>query len=106
MLPRIIGPGKAIEIVLTADFVEAEEAHRLGILNRLVPSADLEKETMALANRLAQNSPLANRMSKLQLHKGLDTDLATALELGATCQAICQTSEYSMRTFTSFREKK
>lgn len=106
MLPRIVGVGKATEIILTADFVEAEEAHRLGILNRLVPSSELEKETMELARKLSHNSPLANRLSKLQLHRGLDIDLAAALELGAICQAICQTSEFSIKTFTSFHDKK
>ena len=106
LLPRIVGLSKATEIILTADFVEAEEAERLGILNRVVPSAELEKETMALAKKIGQNSPLANRLVKMQLHKGTSTDLATALELGATCQAICQTSEYTLGTFTSFGSKK
>jgi len=105
MLPRLVGLGKATEIILTADFVEAEEAKQLGILNRVVPSSELEKETMSLAKKISQNSPLSNRLTKLQLHQGLNTDLATALELGATCQAICQTSEYSMKTFTAFRKK-
>ena len=106
LLPRVMGLTKANELIYTADLVEAEEALRLGILNRLVPSASLEKETMALAQKISQNSPVANRLAKLQIHRGLDTDLGTALELGATCQAICLTSKDSREALVAFREKR
>ncbi len=106
MLPRVVGMSKAMEIILTADFVEAKEAERLGILNRVFPAADLEKETMALAKKFAKNSPLANRLTKLQVHKGQNMDLAAALELGATCQSLCQTSEFTLGVFNAFGDKK
>lgn len=106
LMPRVMGLAKAIELVYTADFLEAEEALRLGVLNRLVPAKALEKETMALAQRIGENSPLANRLAKLQIHKGLNTDLGTALELGSTCQAICLTSEDTREALTAFREKR
>jgi enoyl-CoA hydratase/carnithine racemase len=106
LMPRVMGLAKAAEFIYTADLLEAEEALRLGVLNRLVPAASLEKETMALAGKISQNSPLANRLAKLQLHRGLDTDLGTALELGATCQAICLTSEDSREALVAFREKR
>jgi 2-(1,2-epoxy-1,2-dihydrophenyl)acetyl-CoA isomerase len=106
LMPRIMGLAKAAEYIYTADLLEAEEALRLGVLNRLVPSASLDKETMAMAHQISQNSPLANRLAKLQLHRGLDTDLGTALELGATCQAICLTSEDTREALVAFREKR
>ncbi len=106
MLPRIVGVGKAMEIILTADFIEAKDAERLGILNRVVPAANLEKETMALAKKFSKNSPLANRLTKMQVHKGLFSDLSEALERGATCQALCQTSEFTLKAFTNFGDKK
>lgn len=106
LMPRIIGLAKAAEFIYTADFLEAEEALRLGVLNRLVPAASLEQETTALARKISQNSPLANRLAKLQLHRGLDTDLGTALEMGATCQAICLTSEDTREALVAFREKR
>ncbi len=106
LLPRIVGLPKAAELILTGDFVEAEEAKQLGILNRLVPSPELEKETMALAKKISQNSPLANRLAKLQLHKGLQMDLEAALELGATCQAICMTSEDHQEGLAALRDKR
>jgi 2-(1,2-epoxy-1,2-dihydrophenyl)acetyl-CoA isomerase len=106
LMPRVMGLAKAAEFIYTADLLEAEEALRLGVLNRLVPAASLEKETMALANKISQNSPLANRLAKLQLHRGLDTELGSALELGATCQAICLTSKDTREALVAFREKR
>jgi enoyl-CoA hydratase/carnithine racemase len=106
LMPRVMGLAKATELVYTADFLEAEEALRLGVLNRLVPAARLEQETMALARKIGENSPLANRLAKLQIHKGLSTDLGTALELGSTCQAICLTSEDTREALAAFREKR
>jgi len=106
LMPRVMGLAKAAEFIYTADFLEAEEALRLGVLNKLVPASLLEKETMALARRIGENSPLANRLAKLQIHKGLNTDLGTALELGGTCQAICLTSEETREALAAFREKR
>jgi enoyl-CoA hydratase/carnithine racemase len=106
LMPRVMGLAKAIELVYTADFWEAEEALRLGVLNRLVPASALESETMTLARKIGENSPLANRLAKLQIHKGLNTDLGTALELGSTCQAICLTSEDTREALAAFREKR
>jgi enoyl-CoA hydratase/carnithine racemase len=106
LLPRVVGLSKAAELIFTADFLEAEEAERLSVLNKLVPSSELEKETMALAERISRNSPLANRLAKLQLHKGLQTDLETALEVGAACQAICITSAEHQEKLAAFQNRK
>ena len=105
-MPRLMGLAKAIEYIYTADFLEAEEALRLGVLNKLVPAAVLEQETMVPARKIGENSPLANRLAKLQIHKGLNSDLGTALELGSTCQAICLTSEDTREALVAFREKR
>lgn len=75
-----MGLGKALEILLTGDALEAKEAHRVGVLNKLVPSDELEKETMALARKLADGPALAIRETKLQVYEGLETDLDTAIE--------------------------
>jgi 2-(1,2-epoxy-1,2-dihydrophenyl)acetyl-CoA isomerase len=106
LMPRLMGLAKAMEYIYTADFLEAKEALRLGVLNRLVPAGMLEKETIALAQKIGENSPLANRLAKLQIHKGLSTDLGMAVELGGTCQAICLTSEDTREALTAFREKR
>ncbi len=106
LMPRIMGLAKAAEYIYTADFLEAGEALRLGVLNRLLPAAKLEEETIALAHRIGRNSPLANRLAKLQLHRGLNSTLDAALELGATCQSICLTSSETQQAMAAFREKR
>ncbi len=105
LMPRIVGLPKAAELIYTGNFLEAREALRLGILNRLVSSPELEKETTALAQKISQNSQLANRLSKLQLHRGLQTDLETALELGAICQGVCMASADFEEALAALRNK-
>jgi 2-(1,2-epoxy-1,2-dihydrophenyl)acetyl-CoA isomerase len=106
LMPRIMGLPKAAEMIFTGDFVEAKEAERLGILNKVVPAEELEKETMDLARRLAQAPPLAIRLAKLQLYKDLQTNLEDALKMSATCQAICMASEDFKEGMAAFAEKR
>jgi enoyl-CoA hydratase/carnithine racemase len=80
LLPRSIGMAKAAEFIFTNDPIEAEEAARMGLLNRLVPASELETKTMELAHKIAKGPPIAIRLGKLQLYKGLEMDLETALE--------------------------
>ena len=72
-MPRIMRLARACEYVFTGDFLEAKDAERLGVLNRLVPAEDLEKETMQLAQKMAQTPPVALKLAKFQIYKGLDT---------------------------------
>lgn len=105
-LPRIVGIGRAAELLFSGDFIDAKEAERIGILNRVVPPEDLEKETMALARRLAANPPLALKLDKYLMYKGLEVDLDTALEMAATAQTICLASEDHREGVAAFREKR
>jgi len=88
LMPRIISIAKSLELILTSDFCSAEEAYRIGLLNRLVPEQDLQKETTALATRLAEGPPVAQRLAKLQVYKGLEMDLETALTFAMACTSI------------------
>jgi enoyl-CoA hydratase/carnithine racemase len=106
LYPRIIGVPKAAEMLFTGDFMEAKEAERYGLLNRLIPAADLEKETMSLARRIADGPPIAIRLAKMQLYKGLDMDLETALQVAAACETITLTSEDHKEGVAAFREKR
>ncbi|MBI4288206.1 MAG: enoyl-CoA hydratase/isomerase family protein [Chloroflexi bacterium] len=78
-LPKIVGPAKAMEIIMTADFVSGEEAHRLGILNRLAPAAKLEAETKEFAARIAEGPPIAHRITKMLIDNGERQDIRAAL---------------------------
>jgi enoyl-CoA hydratase len=85
--PLAVGPARAKQYLLTGDPVSAVEAERIGLVNRVVPAADLEREALAFAQRLAAEAPLAVRYTKLAVNKlikdalNVSFDVATALEL-------------------------
>jgi 2-(1,2-epoxy-1,2-dihydrophenyl)acetyl-CoA isomerase len=79
-LPRLVGPKKALEIFYTGDPIDADEALRLGLVNRVVPDAELEQETQALAQRLAQGPTLALARAKELVYGSLSESLETQLE--------------------------
>ncbi|MFQ5826846.1 MAG: enoyl-CoA hydratase/isomerase family protein, partial [Dehalococcoidia bacterium] len=106
LLPRIVGVDRAADLMFTARFVGAEEAYRIGILDRLVPHDDLRRETMALARSIAENPPVAVRLTKLCLYRGLDADFSTGLELLGACQTIAIHSEDFKEAASAFREKR
>lgn len=103
---RLMGLGRGLEFMLTGDFLEAEEALRIGVLNKLVPSAELESATMELAQRIAGNPPLAVQMSKVTAYKALETDLEAALEQAAACQALALSSDDHREGVQAFMEKR
>jgi enoyl-CoA hydratase/carnithine racemase len=106
LYPRVMGLGKALEYLFTGDFLEAEEAERIGVLNRLVPAESLEKETMILASKIANGPPISIRLMKLLVYKGLGMDMETALEMAAACEGIAGTSEDHKEGVAAFREKR
>jgi enoyl-CoA hydratase/carnithine racemase len=106
LLPRVVGLSKAFEILYTGKWVDAKEAERVGLLNKLVPAEDLEKETMKLARQLAKAPPIAIRLTKQLVNKGLGTDLETALEMAAAYQAIVMTSEDYREGVAAWQEKR
>lgn len=104
--PRIMGLGKALELLYTGDWLEAEEAYRIGVLNKLVPSAELEKVTMELAHKIAKGAPAAIKLIKLQTYKGLEMSLETALELAADGEVICLSTQDHIEAVAAFLEKR
>jgi enoyl-CoA hydratase/carnithine racemase len=80
-LPRVVGLGKALELMFTGDLVSADEALRIGLVNRLVPSVEAEAETWALARRLAAGPPLVHAWIKRAVYGALSSTLDDALEV-------------------------
>ncbi|MFQ5934419.1 MAG: enoyl-CoA hydratase/isomerase family protein [Dehalococcoidia bacterium] len=103
---RVLGLPKAAEMLFTGDFLEAEDAYRLGMLNRLVPEEELEETTMEMAQKIADGPPIALRLSKLLLYKGLEMDLETAMQMSAALETITLTSKDHKEGVTAFREKR
>ncbi len=97
---------KAAELLFTGDWLEAEDAHQHGLLNRLVPADSLLDETMALARRIAQGPPIALRLAKMLLYRSLEFDLETALLMSATAETITLTSQDHQEGVAAFREKR
>ena len=106
LYPRVMGLGKAAEMIYTGDFMEADEAYRVGMLNKLVKEEELEQVTMAMAKKIANGPPIALRLAKLNLYKGLEIDLDTALKFAAASETITLTSEDHKEGTTAFREKR
>ena len=107
LYPRMLGSiGKAAELLFTGDFLESEEAYRLGFLNKLVPQEDLEKITMGMAEKIASGPPIAIRLSKLMLYKGLEFDLDTAMRMAAAAETITLTSKDHREGTAAIRESR
>ncbi|MBI4288483.1 MAG: enoyl-CoA hydratase/isomerase family protein [Chloroflexi bacterium] len=106
MLPRIIGVGKAAELIFTGRMVEAQEALSMGILNKLVPHAQLREETLELAKQIASGPPLALRWSKVSMYQGLNTDFEAAVRLLATFQGPLHLTQDFRESTKAFQEKR
>jgi 2-(1,2-epoxy-1,2-dihydrophenyl)acetyl-CoA isomerase len=98
--------GKAAELLFTGDFLEAEEAHRLGFLNHLVAEDELESTTREMARKIAQGPPIAIRLSKLMLYRGLEFDLETAMKMAAAAETITLSSRDHAEGTAAFRESR
>ncbi len=105
MLPRVIGQGRASELLFSGRTMSAEEGDRWGFYNRLVSAADLEKEAVALAQSLATGPTFAHGITKTQLNQEWSMSLEQAIEAEAQAQAICmQTADFG-RAYEAFAAK-
>lgn len=105
-LPRIAGLGRALEFLYTGGWLDAEEAYRWGVLNRLVPSESLEAETRALCQRIIDSPPLVQWIGKRIMRKGLDSTLETVMDLAANASTIVSLAEDSKEARAAFKEKR
>lgn len=106
LLPRIVGLGKATELVYYGDTIDAQEAHRIGLANRVVPGEKLMEEAYALARRLKDGPLYALGVTKELLNIEANVDLETALEMEAMAQARCMETPDFMEGYRAFIEKR
>ena len=113
-LARLTQAAYAMELIFTGRRIKGEEALEKGIINLLVPAADLRDETMKIAESIAGKAPIAIRMAKAAIHQGLDLDLETGMEVEAELFAECFESNdqkaamqafLKKESFTDFRNK-
>jgi enoyl-CoA hydratase/carnithine racemase len=106
LLPRIVGFGRASELLLTGEFVDAERAERIGLFNRVVPADRLREEAFALAQTLAAGPAFANAMTKKMLDYEMHVDFATGIEAEAQAQAICMQHADFREAYDANKEKR
>ena len=106
ILPRIVGQGRAAELLFTGRVMSAEEGERWGFHNRLVPSEALLDEARALARSLASGPTFAHGITKTQLNQEWNVSLETAIEMEAQAQAICMATNDFRRAFEAFAAKR
>ncbi len=106
LLPGLVGVGKAAELVLTGDMIDAHEAHRIGLANHVVPLQNLMDEARGKAEVIAGNGPLAMRLQKELINVWLQSDLKTAVEAGINSFAFSFTGPQPKEGVTAFLEKR
>ena len=105
-LTRLIGEGMAMELILTGDMIDARTAQEYGLVNRVVPATDLHAETMELANRIAEKSPIALRMAKEAVKLASRSNLDEGLRREVDLFAICFSSEDKDEGVDAFLKKR
>ena len=105
LLPRVVGLARATELLMLGERMSAEEALRIGLVNRIVPPDALMAEARALAQRLATGPSFALGMTKTLLNQELDIDFASAIEAEAQGQAICMQSPSFREAYEAFRTR-
>ncbi len=101
-LPRLIGPAKAAELLMTGEMVAADEALRLGMVNHVVPDAGLMPAALQLAESLAEKSPLALRLMKKGLHQTFEQPLDAMLKYEIYAQSLCFESKEAAEALQKF----
>ncbi len=105
-LPRLINYSKAAELVMTGDIIKAGEAEKLGILNRVVPQADLEDEVKAFAAKLIKKPAIALRAAKIAMRNGLNVSLKDGLQIEQNLFCMLFGAEDQKEGMAAFLEKR
>ena len=106
LLPALIGPGRAAEILLTGDSVTAETALAWGLVNRVAPAAELERVTLDLAGRIVECGPAAIRLQKELIIRWRNTDLRAAIEAGIDAFARSYATDEPREAMRAYLEKR
>jgi enoyl-CoA hydratase/carnithine racemase len=106
LLPRVAGPGIALEMLLTGDLISAEEALRVGLVQRLYPVADLDSEVDNVAKRIARSAPIAAQLAKHLVRISQSTSLDVGLAYENDTFTYCFTTEDSTEGRQAFAEKR
>ncbi len=105
-LPRLVGMHRAKELALLGDIIDAAEAERIGLVNRVVPAAELDATVADLATRIERVAPIATSLTKELLNRSLSRTLAEALDAESVAQTINTATNDAREAFAAFLEKR
>jgi enoyl-CoA hydratase/carnithine racemase len=105
-LPRLVGKGRALQLILSGEMISAQEAYRIGLVNEVVPPADLITRAEAILRKIAANAPIAVKFALEAANKGLETSQSEGLRLEAAYFGLCAATEDKTEGTTAFLEKR
>jgi len=105
-LPRLVGKGRALQLILSGEMISAQEAYRIGLVNEIVPATDLVTRAEAILQKIASNAPIAVKFALEAANKGLDTSQGEGLLLEASYFGLCAATEDKKEGTTAFLEKR
>lgn len=105
-LPRLIGKGRALQLILSGGVISAQEAYRMGLVNEIVPATDLITRAEAILREIASNAPVAVKYAIEATNKGMDTSQSEGLLLEASYFGLCAATEDKKEGTTAFLEKR
>src|SRR5438132_4334008 len=105
-LPRLVGKGRALQLILTGEMISAQAAYRIGLVNDVVPSADLITRAEAMLNQIFANAPVAVKYSLEAVNKGLETSQAEGQALEASFFGLCAATQDKQEGTQAFLQKR
>src|SRR6476620_4401083 len=105
-LPRLVGKGRALQLILSGGMIDAQEAYRIGLVNEVVPVANLIPRAEAILKQIFKNAPIAVKYSLEAVNKGLETSVAEGLSLEASLFGICASTEDKKEGTQAFLQKR
>ena len=105
-LPRLVGKGRALQLILTGETISAQEAYRIGLVNEVVPAANLIARAETILMQISANAPIAVKFSLEAANKGMDTSQAEGFALEASYFGICAATEDKKEGTSAFLEKR
>ena len=105
-LPRLVGKGRALQLILSGEMISAQEAYRIGLVNEIVPAAELISRAEAILKQIFANAPIAVRYSLEAVNKGLETSQAEGLALEASFFGLCAATQDKQEGTQAFLQKR
>jgi enoyl-CoA hydratase/carnithine racemase len=105
-LPRLVGKGRALQLILSGEMISAQEAYRIGLVNEIVPAAEIITRAEAILKTIAANAPIAVKFAIEAANKGLETSQSQGLLLEASYFGLCAATEDKKEGTTAFLEKR